>query len=226
MENRELRSSFQSLSDQSIKTSRRLDDTYYSLLERIAQCRQTIGSLQELSNLTQELHQNFQSDTKELAEDVEGQFEGFGNFEAQQEQVAVLEGRIKVGKDKADALNARLEEARRRVDARTKLEAELEARNTRHMRIFRGIIGAFLGLIVLSILFQQLRPVHLHSEHKPALDFSSRDQIANAPIPDMAKEAIMSHMKPPLDVRIEPPAMKPSASKLVDDHRIRAFDEL
>ena len=131
MEHRELRSSLQSLSDQSLKTSRRLDDTYYSLLERLAQCRQTINGLQELSNLTNELHHNFQSDTKELAEDIEGQYEGFHNFEQQQEQVSVLENRIKVGKEKAEALGHRLDEARRRVDARAKLEEELEVRNTR-----------------------------------------------------------------------------------------------
>lgn len=131
MASRELRSSFQNLSDQSIKTSRLLDDTYYSLLERVAQCRQTIGSLQELANLTQELHHTFESDTKELVEDVQGQFESFGGFKAQQEHVAALEERIIAGKDKADALNARLEEARRRIDARTELEAKLGARNTR-----------------------------------------------------------------------------------------------
>lgn len=131
MEYRELRSSLQALSEQSLKISRRLDDTYYSLLERLAQCRQTINGLQELSNLTNELHQNFQSDTQELAEDVEGQFEGFHDFEQQQEQVSALEDRIKVGKEKADALGHRIDEARRRVDARAKLEAELEVRNTR-----------------------------------------------------------------------------------------------
>lgn len=131
MGRRELRSSLQSLSDQSLKTSRRLDDTYYSLLERLAQCRQTINGLQELANLTNELHQNFEADTKELVEDVGGQFDAFNDFEQQQEQVAALENRIKAGKEKADALNARLDEARRRVDARAKLEAELEVRNTR-----------------------------------------------------------------------------------------------
>lgn len=126
-----LRTSLQNLSDKSLKTSRRLDDTYYSLLERIATCRQTIGSLQELSNLTNELHHNFESDTKELVEDVQGQLDGFNDFETQQEYVDALERRIKAGKEKAEALNGRMGEARARVDKRMKLEAELEARNTR-----------------------------------------------------------------------------------------------
>lgn len=131
MGDRELRSSLQNLSDQSLKTSRHLDDTYYSILEKVSQLRQTIGSLQELSGLTKELHENFQSDTKELVEDIQGQFEGFNHFDDQQEQVMLLEARINAGKKKADALNTRLAEAKKRVDARSRSEAELEARNTR-----------------------------------------------------------------------------------------------
>ncbi|KAF2442553.1 hypothetical protein P171DRAFT_434031 [Karstenula rhodostoma CBS 690.94] len=222
-----LRSSLQNLSDQSLKTSRRLDDTYYSLLERIATCRQTIGSLQELSNLTNELHHNFETDTQELAEDVEGQFKGSDNFETHQEQVSALELRIKAGKEKAEALEGRLAEARNRVNKRMKLEAELEVRNTRHVRILWGVVGALLGLVLLSILFQQLRPVHPDTGHTRALDFASREQILNAPIPDIAKEAIMrpNQAKEQLDVRIESPSARASAA-LPEDDRLRVFDEL
>ncbi|KAL5379788.1 hypothetical protein DPSP01_008258 [Paraphaeosphaeria sporulosa] len=222
-----LRSSLQTLNEQSMKTSRRLDDTYYSLLERVATCRQTIGSLQELSNLANELHHNFEADTQELAEDVEGQFEGFNNFETQQGQVAALERRIQAGKEKAEALNGRLADARSRVDKRMKLEAELELRNTRHVRILWGIIGALLSLVLLSILFQQLRPVHPDTGHTHALDFASREQILNAPIPDMAKEAIMrpNKAKEQLDVRIESPSARAEAG-VPEDDRLRVFDEL
>lgn len=126
-----LRSSLQTLNEQSMQTSRRLDDTYYSLLERIATCRQTIGSLQELSNLTNELHHSFETDTQELADDVNSQLDSFSIIKTQQEQISTLEQRIKAGKEKADALNERLADARSTVDKRMKLETELEARNTR-----------------------------------------------------------------------------------------------
>jgi predicted RNase H-like nuclease (RuvC/YqgF family) len=122
MARRDLRAVLQSLSDQSLKTSRRLDDTVL---------RQTIGTLQELSGLTKELHDNFESDTTELVEDVTGQVEAFDGFKAQQEQVSGLEERIRAGKEKADALTARLERAKERVDARAKSEAQWQAKNTR-----------------------------------------------------------------------------------------------
>jgi DNA repair exonuclease SbcCD ATPase subunit len=127
----ELRSSLQSLSDRSLKTSRRLDDTYYSILEKVSVLRQTIGSLQELSGLTKELHENFETDTTELVEEIQGQFEGFNDFKAQEEQVRELEDRVKAGKEKADALTARLATARERVAARAEADAEWEATTSR-----------------------------------------------------------------------------------------------
>jgi chromosome segregation ATPase len=130
---RELRSSLQTLSNQSLKVSRRLDDTYYSILEKVSLWRQTIGSLQELVGLTKELHESFQADTQGLAEDIQGQFEGFDNFDTQQEQVTALETRIKAGKEKANALGARLAAAQKRVEARARTEEELEARKIRKL---------------------------------------------------------------------------------------------
>lgn len=131
MAHRDLRAALQTLSDQSLKTSRRLDDTYYSILEKVSVLRQTIGTLQELSGLTRELHENFESDTTELVEDVTGQVEAFDGFKTQQEQVCGLEERIKAGKERADALTARLDRAKERVDARAKSEAQWQAKNAR-----------------------------------------------------------------------------------------------
>lgn len=131
MAHRDLRTTLQSLSDQSIKTSRCLDDTYYSILEKVSTLRQTIGTLQELSDLTKELHSNFETDARELTDDVQGQFENSDNFDTQQKQVAALEERIRAGKEKADALTARLAEAKERVDARAKSEAQWEASTDR-----------------------------------------------------------------------------------------------
>ena len=128
---RDLRTALQSLSDASLKTSRRLDDTYYSILEKVSTLRQTIGSLQELSGLTKELHHNFDADSQDLLEDVQGQFENSDNFDAQQKQVTVLEERIRKGKEKADRLTERLAEAKERVDRRAKSEAQWEASTNR-----------------------------------------------------------------------------------------------
>ncbi|KAF1840047.1 uncharacterized protein K460DRAFT_323918 [Cucurbitaria berberidis CBS 394.84] len=220
---RDLRSALQSLSDQSLKTSRRLDDTYYSILEKLSVLRQTIGSLQELSGLTKELHDNFETDTKELIEHVEGQFEGFGDFKAQQEQVNGLEERIKSGREKAELLTTRLTKAKEHVDSKAKSEAQWEAKNTRRLRIFWGILGTITALIFALVLFHQFKPIHIPKDQKTSLDFASRAKIMDAPIPDIAKEAIIGSTPKIATSSIETSVANPL---LEDDERLRGFDEL
>lgn len=93
------------------------------------------------------------------------------------------------------------------------------------MRILWSIIGSFLGLILLSILFQQLRPVHTDNTHAHPPDFASRGQILNAPMPEVDKQAMINPTKEPLDVRIQSPSVEP-VIEVTDDDRLRVFDEL
>jgi predicted RNase H-like nuclease (RuvC/YqgF family) len=67
---------------------------------------------------------------------VKGQFENSDNFDAQQKQVTALEERVRAGKEKADALTARLAEAKERVDKRARSEAEWEASTNRTSKLF------------------------------------------------------------------------------------------
>ncbi|KAF2035681.1 hypothetical protein EK21DRAFT_96343 [Setomelanomma holmii] len=221
---RNLRNALKSLSDQSLRTSRRLDDTYYSVLEKVSVLRQTIGSLQELSSLTKELHENFESDTKELVDDVQGQYESFEDFESQQQQIVVLEQRIKAGKEMAESLTDRLARAKERVDARAQTESEWQAKNNRRMRMFWSTLGFITAVIIALILFHHFKPIHASHDPKATLDFASRAQIMEAPIPDIAKEAIIgvsaSNTEP------KPVLTNVVSSPVEDDKRLRTFDEL
>ncbi|KAG9188316.1 hypothetical protein G6011_02239 [Alternaria panax] len=220
---RDLRAVLQSLSDQSLKTSRRLDDTYYSILEKVSILRQTIGTLQELSGLTKELHDNFESDTTELVDDVTGQVDAFDGFKAQQEQVSGLEERIRAGKEKADALTARLERAKERVDARAKSEAQWQAKNTHRVRIFWGILGFIAAVILALVLFRPSQPTNDVLEPQNTLDPATRDAILNANIPDIAKEAIIGPSTSTVSQVVE--TVDPQLV-LGSDERLRGFDEL
>ncbi|KAF2847897.1 hypothetical protein T440DRAFT_470706 [Plenodomus tracheiphilus IPT5] len=219
---RDLRTALQSLSDQSLKTSRRLDDTYYSILEKVTVLRQTIGTLQELSGLTRELQVNFEADTKELVKDVSGQVDAFNGFQSSQRQVSALEERIKAGKQKADNLTARLTRAKERVDARAKSEAQWQATNTHRLRLFWGILGSIVAVIVALVFFHQLKPIHANEHPHTALDFASRSAVLDAPIPDIAKEAIM---RPATRATSSITETSPQPT-MEEDERLRIFDEL
>ncbi|KAJ4322030.1 hypothetical protein N0V94_002609 [Neodidymelliopsis sp. IMI 364377] len=220
----DLRAALQSLSDQSLKTSRRLDDTYYSILEKVSTLRQTIGTLQELSGLTKELHGNFETDAKELIEDVQGNFENSDNFDTQQKQIAALEERVRVGKEKADALTARLAEAKERVDARAEAEARWEASTNRWWQYFGGIVVTIISLIVLIIVSHHLKPTQIEMNPKPTLASSTEANILGAPIPEMAKKDIIELATSVPTVRLQTPSMQSSAR--VDDRVLWKFDEL
>ncbi|KAF1837520.1 hypothetical protein BDW02DRAFT_566006 [Decorospora gaudefroyi] len=220
---RDLRAALQSLSDQSLKTSRRLDDTYYSILEKVSVLRQTIGTLQELSGLTKELHDNFEHDTTELVDDVTGQVEAFDGFKAQQKQVNDLEARIQAGKEKADSLASRLTRAQERVDARAKSEAQWHAKNTHRVRMFWGTVGFIAALVFALVLFHPSQPADAVEEAKPTRDTAVKEAISNAAIPDIAREAILGTWS-----SVATPIAETSDAKplLEDDERLRGFDEL
>ncbi|KAF1932256.1 uncharacterized protein M421DRAFT_416977 [Didymella exigua CBS 183.55] len=221
---RYLRTALQTLSDQSLRTSRRLDDTYYSILEKVSTLRQTIGTMQELSGLTKELHINFEADSKHLLDDVRSQFENSDNFDAQQKQVAVLEERVRAGKEKADALTARLAEAKKRVDERARSEAEWEASTNRWWQWFGGIVASIVSLIVILVVLHHLKPTHVDMNPKPMLDPAVAAKIREAPIPRMAKDNILELATSVSTVSLQRPSAQSSAG--LDDRLLRRFDEL
>lgn len=117
----ELRESLQALSDQSMKTTRQLDDVYYSILEKLSVLQSTISNLQDLSSMTKNLHTEFQSQTGTFEAEMREQIDAFGGFDNPKQRIGDLETRVKTSKEKADESSARLESARARVLA---LEAE------------------------------------------------------------------------------------------------------
>jgi hypothetical protein len=72
------------------------------------------------------------------------------------------------------------------------------------------------------ILFYHFKPIDAAQAPRPTLDFASRAQIAEAPIPDIAKEAIIG--------RMDTSELKPLTTSVAevpdDDERLRVFDEL
>ncbi|KAE9968205.1 hypothetical protein EG328_007690 [Venturia inaequalis] len=133
---KELRESLQALSDQSMKTTRQLDDLYYSILEKLSVLQSTISNLQDLSSMTKNLHTEFQKETSTFEADMREQIEAFGGFDNPKQRIGDFEKRVKTSKAKADELSARLESARARV---LTLEAEEKEYQDMVSRRFRMI---------------------------------------------------------------------------------------
>lgn len=122
----ELRSTLQTLSEDSMNATRQLDDVYYQLLEKISGLRLTIHNLQELSALTGQLHAHFGEDTEELKTELQKQVDAFGKFGAQKAEIEAMESRLKESRNKADSLSVRLDAARQRVSRLEESEKEYQ----------------------------------------------------------------------------------------------------
>ena len=110
-----------------MKTTRQLDEIYYSILEKVTGLHSTIDKLQELSTLTDQLHTELKSETAEFGKGMQGRIDDFDGLSTQRDKINVLEDRVRTSRTKAYVLSQRLESARRRVQTLEKRESEWQA---------------------------------------------------------------------------------------------------
>ncbi|KAF2088060.1 hypothetical protein K490DRAFT_906, partial [Saccharata proteae CBS 121410] len=148
---RQLRKALERLSEYAMKATRRLDDTFYGILEKVSTLHSTIDGLQELSTLTKSLHAELGSDADEVMEEIQGQIVGFSGFHAQRQVIEEFEERIVTEREKAGVLYQRLEAARRRVDEREKAEGAWQATMSHRLRVLWAVLGVFVAILVVLI---------------------------------------------------------------------------
>lgn len=87
-----------------------------------------------------------------------------------------------------------------------------------------GILGMIACLMIIAILFQQLRPSHNTKYMRDDVKFTSRSDLMGVPIAEDTREAILN----PIGGRSSE-CVAPFPSQTVDwedDEIIRKFDEL
>jgi polyhydroxyalkanoate synthesis regulator phasin len=157
-----------------MKTTRRLDDLYYTLLEKLSGLRSTISNLQELAGLTAGLHEQFSEDTTDLMQDLGRQIKTFRGFETQQNDLEDIENRVRKSREKADGLSERLEKARRRVSRLEEREKEWQDSVHYRIRWMWTILGTILGILVAFWL------VHVFGNPASSLRLSNKDPVKSS----------------------------------------------
>ncbi|PKX90245.1 uncharacterized protein P174DRAFT_515381 [Aspergillus novofumigatus IBT 16806] len=151
---RHLRSALSTIGTLATDITRRLDYTYYSLLEKIAALTSTFASFQELSDSASTIFDDFERETSVLDGDIRRQIGDLKDFQPQMRKVERLEERMRSGKKKADALGKRLEAIRNQIDLWEKREVEWQKRVGRRLRIF-WVVVALSVLVFLVVLISQ-----------------------------------------------------------------------
>ena len=234
----ELRGRLDDLGQIAMDITRRLDYTYYSLLERIGSLVSTIHSFQSLSTQSQALLNGFEMEAELLDKDIKrriGKFkEGFYEREV---RVAGLEQRGKIAGNKAMQLGQRLESARIIVEDWEKRESEaMKAR----ARMWKGAWCALVGLMGVIIALLIWREWSLGMEPvRPDLGLQEKESSNNSLMVDgelLRKKQIPEDVKSILhgieSRRSSQPSRgssrTPHTSVIADDddQRLRALEEL
>lgn len=154
MASRYLRSALASIGTLATDVTRRLDYTYYNLLEKITALNSTIGLFQELSDSASTLLTDFEQETAGLDQEVRKQIQDLQGFEPQIQKADGLEERMKAGRQRVEELGKRLEKVRCDIDRWERRESEWQSRISRRLRIFWTIVGSALLVLVLALVLQ------------------------------------------------------------------------
>ncbi|CAI7596351.1 unnamed protein product [Penicillium crustosum] len=149
-----LRSALTSIGTLATDVTRRLDYTYYNLLEKITALNSTISSFQELSDSASTLLNDFEHETAGLDQDIRKQLNDLKGFQSQIQKADALEQRMKAGRQRVEELGKRLETVRHEIDSWEQRETEWQTRTSRRLRIFWGIVISALLVLVLALVLQ------------------------------------------------------------------------
>lgn len=154
--------------------TRKLDDTYYSLLEKLVSLKATLASLQQLSTQAKSSKDEFGQDAEALRREVKGQIDGFGGYKTQEKNVDDLVSRLKYGKEKAAGLEARLETCRGRLEKWERKEQEQRKLSNRRWALTWAGLALVLAIVITVLVWRK-------SRHQKGLYEVIKEQGENLP---------------------------------------------
>lgn len=218
----ELRNTIMGLNTLSNNTTRRLDNTYYAVLEKLSMLQSTIMSMKELASVTNQLNEEFKTESKGVVQDVETQLDGFEGFEDQQKRIQELQERVMAGRERIKTLGSRVDVVREKVEGWEKAEEEWQEKTRKRLRVL-WILMAMCGVIMVAMMGMKYTPRNQAMDALKGVNTSSLAEI----MPDL--ERIRNESKgvgrSTLDA-LEKMLEKDESENLEEDPRLRLFDEL
>lgn len=148
----ELRGALKKVEELGMQSTRELDDTYYSILEKAETLRNTVQEMQRLADDSKATRETFENSARELEQDVNKTLDGFGEFKQQEETIDALVERLAKSKSKTDTLNDRLEDARKRVETYDRRYREKQAKRRKRIHItWSSLLAAVVVIVGLLI---------------------------------------------------------------------------
>jgi hypothetical protein len=216
----ELRNALLELNALSNNTTRRLDNTYYSVLEKLSILQSTITSMKELASMTRRLNEEFSTEAEGVITDVKMQLDGFEGFEDQEQRITSLAERVQKGRKRIGVLAGRVEAVRSRVDGWEEAEKEWKDKTRKRLKIMWIVMAVIGGIFLAGLVFQ-------YSPAKPNIPDTSKALNASGLLgrmPDM--EAINNGTREVSRAIGQTLEGLRDNERREDDPRLRIFDEL
>jgi len=202
-------------------TTRRLDNTYYSVLEKLSTLQNTISSLKELANMTRKLNEDFKTESEEVVIDINTQLSTFEGFDDQQKRIEALAERVQAGRERIKTLGSRVDIVKKRVSCWEQAETEWKEKTRKRLRIMWSVIF-ISAFIIIGMVMYQYTPAKTHGPS--TLKGLNRTGLLGK-MPDMdALENETWTLKRKTEDALEGLRNKPE--RLEEDPRLRIFDEL
>ncbi|KAF9879890.1 hypothetical protein CkaCkLH20_02701 [Colletotrichum karsti] len=147
-----LKKSLVDLSSFSTSTTRRLDETYYSVLEKKTLLHNTISAIKELAVASRRLTGEFEREAEEMAKDVDGQLATFGRFNEQEQRIEALQGRIEKGRTRIQGLGERVDLVRRRIEGWERADREWQEKTRKRLRIVWIVMSVVFAVLILLFI--------------------------------------------------------------------------
>ncbi|KAI0135462.1 hypothetical protein F4814DRAFT_401269 [Daldinia grandis] len=217
-----LRKSLVELGNFSTTTTMRLDDTYYSVLERLGMLQSTIVSLRELTNMSQELDESFKAESQGLVDELEQQADSFGHFDDQQRRIEELQGRIHAGRDMVETLSKRVDVVRERIEGWERADMEWQEKTRKRLKTIWIITSVVIFSLILILVVAQYAP---SSENiSGVLDLASNNGKGQPDLSNVVGNQTMNAASMADEVREALGNRKPNDS--TGNGVLRALDEL
>ena len=220
-----LRSSLADLSTFSNTTTRRLDDTYYSVLEKLGMLQSMVIALKELASTSQETNANFKKETEELVSEVCSQLDSFGQFEDQEERIESLKSRVHAGREKIEALSNRVDSVRERIEGWERADREWQERTRRRLKAIWVVTSAIAFVLVLILISAQYVPTSIE-EATVRVANESLNYIRHASPGNGTQHGTRTPGGDGRDLLGSPSKGATGDHLLPPDDRLRIFDEL
>lgn len=186
-------SALNALSRDAHTATRKLDDTYYALLQKVGVLKATIASFQDLHSCLDDTARDFAQRSDALVKDITGQIDAFNSMSDQDQNIDQLVSRLHTAKERAETFEARLESCRLRLEQWEKKEQEKNTRNNRRWVMALTALSVFVFLLLSIILWRKGSLASLANkpaELKTALGLSANKTAPGIHITDARPERI------------------------------------